>query len=111
MSGEPMLSKAEAKAETRTLGEQCPPAAQDGLGPGEPPLLYARVLSLCRLLGEERFFRAAFGHAGVRPREAAADGTTRVLELDVDEVLRAALGQTEAASLTAPAEPGTLSGR
>ncbi|MET8155708.1 hypothetical protein ABZT47_05000 [Sphaerisporangium sp. NPDC005289] len=88
----------------RSPGEGRPPAGRQ-----EPPPLYARVVTLCRLLGEERFFRAAFGEAGVHPREAAVGERTRVLELDVEEVLRAALGTR---TLSAPGpEPRTLSGR
>ncbi|MFC4530521.1 hypothetical protein [Sphaerisporangium dianthi] len=90
-------------------GEHCPPEGDDA-APDEAPLLYVRVLGLCRLLGEERFFRAAFGDAGVHPREAAVNERTRVLELDVEEVLRAALGPGAPAN-SAACEPERLSGR
>ncbi|GGL12552.1 hypothetical protein Sme01_69270 [Sphaerisporangium melleum] len=75
----------------RVPGERRSPM-RDATSPGGPPPLYVRVVNLCRLLGEERFFRAAFDDAGVHPREAAAGERTRVLEIDVEEVVRAALG-------------------
>ncbi|MET8142502.1 hypothetical protein ABZU32_19530 [Sphaerisporangium sp. NPDC005288] len=98
----------------RPAGPRSPREGRAPAGPQEPPPLYSRVVTLCRLLGEERFFRAAFGEAGVHPREAAVGERTRVLELDVEEVLRAALGTR---TLSAPGprdpdpEPRKLSGR
>ncbi len=103
MSSDPVPSETVARA----LGEHStPPAEHDpvpgagpGSGSGEAPLLYAKVIGLCRLVGEERFFGAAFSQvraerAGAPARRPHAYGglDAWVLELDVDEVLRDALG-------------------
>ncbi|GII77327.1 hypothetical protein Sru01_23090 [Sphaerisporangium rufum] len=89
MSGDPALFEAVA-------------AAGSGPGAGGRPLLYSRVMSLCRLVGEERFFRAAFSRvrAPAGPEAgpcSGAAGDTWVLELDVEEVLRDAFGATSPA--------------
>ncbi|MEU9886015.1 hypothetical protein AB0M95_20590 [Sphaerisporangium sp. NPDC051017] len=106
MSSDPMLSEAVARALGGGLATAgCRP------GHGEAPLVYTRVIGLCRLVGEERVFRAAFsrsrppvdeacatvngGHAGrdeggARRREGD-ERCVWVVELDVDEVIRDAL--------------------
>jgi hypothetical protein len=102
MSGDPMLSRSVAGA----LGEHRPPEAHPapGLHPGSggTPPLYARVVTLCRLLGQERFFRAAFSRARAArtgiPAGSPGPGAGQeswVVELDVEEVLRDALGVRE----------------
>lgn len=110
MSSDPMLSEASAGA----LREHRTPAAESCPCPGEVPLLYARVVSLCRLVGEERFFRAAFsrvraeraGDCEIRmSRPDAAGYETWVLELDVEEVLRDALGGDTPREWRPPAGP------
>ncbi|RCG33194.1 hypothetical protein DQ384_01795 [Sphaerisporangium album] len=65
-----MLSEAVARA----LGGGR--AAQAGCRPGhgEAPLVYTRVIGLCRLVGEERVFRAAFSRSR-SPVDDAAGGT------------------------------------
>ncbi|GAA3805266.1 hypothetical protein GCM10022226_26530 [Sphaerisporangium flaviroseum] len=105
MSGDPMLSRAVAGA----LGEHRPPEAHPAPafqpGSGGTPLLYARVVTLCRLLGYERFFRAAFSRARAA-RTGGPAGTpgpgagqeSWVVKLDVEEVLRDALGVREPAA-------------
>ncbi|MEU8272361.1 hypothetical protein AB0B89_35070 [Sphaerisporangium sp. NPDC049002] len=123
MSSDPVLSEAVARAlggyrtppperDPGTVPDEGPgpgsgpgstpgPGSGPGSGsePGEPQLLYARVIGLCRVVGEERFFSAAFSRvrderAGVpaRRRHPCGSQDAWVLELDVDEVLRDALG-------------------
>jgi hypothetical protein len=99
VSSDPMLSEVAAGA----LREHRTPPAERHRGLCEPPHLYSRVIEICRLVGEERFFRAVFSRAradqaggtgpeGVRLSRTDAPYETWVLELDVDEVLHDALG-------------------
>ncbi|WP_214416264.1 hypothetical protein [Sphaerisporangium fuscum] len=100
MSGDPMPSNAVAGA----LGEHRQPSAGHRFAAADHPRLYTRVIQLCRLVGEERFFSAAF--SPVRPEHecgapGAGGGETWVVELDFEEVLNTALS----ADVPGPAEP------
>lgn len=104
MSGDPMVSQALAAA----LAEHGMSRSESGAD-GTPPDI--TMAWLCRLVGEERFFRAAFSRvrAGRKPGNAREPGDTGrvpsdaggcdggagpgtwVLELDFEEVLLDAL--------------------